>query len=334
MDSRDTADSTEPHVTTPQTTNPIATRAGPSDAPAVPRPGLSAWERFSFSAMHALLSAMLKCVSLRGLYRLGRLFGGLEWLINYKRRRRFARTLGRVLRCDLSAADRRRHTREHFMRTRCDKIFYLIVDCLPREKAAALMTIENEAVLDDLVARGKGVYFAMSHHGPQHLAAMFMALKGFKVAGVRDRREGGIRRYIQDRLDRRSSDFQRMRVLFADGYPREIYRCFKDGFLIGSAMDVGRLRAPHQRFEEVAVFGEKRSFLSGPLRVAIRCGAPAIQTFIVPQPGFRYRLDVVATLVDPADGLDEDAAVASAMQTYAANLEKYIRKQPALLTRA
>jgi len=68
--------------------------------------------------------------------------------------------------------------------------------------------------------------------------------------------------------------------------------------------------------------------------VAIRCGAPVIQTFIVPEPGFRYRLDIVATLVDPADGLDEDAAVASAMQTYAANLEKYIREQPALLTRA
>ncbi len=45
---------------------------------------------------------------------------------------------------------------------------------------------------------------------------MLLALNGYKTAGVRDRNEGPLRRYVQGRFDRRHPEFQRMRVLFAD----------------------------------------------------------------------------------------------------------------------
>ena len=54
---------------------------------------LSLWERVSFFAAHTAASALLLVLGLRGLYRCGRLLGTVEWLINYKRRRRFARAL-------------------------------------------------------------------------------------------------------------------------------------------------------------------------------------------------------------------------------------------------
>ena len=163
---------------------------------------------------------------------------------------------------------------------------------------------------------------------------MLMTLRGYKVAGVRDRAEGGLRRYVQDRFDRLYPEFQRMRVLFADGYPREIYRCFEDGFVLGSAMDVDRVRNTDQKAEEVTIFGEKRLFLIGPLRAAIRCQAPVLQAFIAAESGFRYRLDIVQTLVDPEKKVeDETAAIADAIHTYAANVERCIRAMPTLLTR-
>lgn len=312
---------------------PSATANASSQARAQDEKTVTWWENVSFTATHAALALLLRFVSLRGLYRLGRLFGTMEWLINYKRRRRFAKSLDRVLRGELTPAERRRATRDYFRRSRCDKLFYLIFDCIPRDTAVALFAISNQELLDEAVALERGVYLAMSHHGPHHIAGMLMALRGYKAAAVRDRKEGGMRRWVQRRFDRIYPEFRRMRVLFANGYPRDIYRCFKDGYILGSAMDVSRLRRSIQKVEEVTIFGEKRAFLSGPLRIAIRCGTPVLQVFIVPEKHFRYRLEVVKTLVDAEAVDDEDSAVAAAMAEYAANVERYLRATPSLLTR-
>jgi lauroyl/myristoyl acyltransferase len=287
----------------------------------------------SFTVAHAAVAGLLLVLSRDGLYRFGRLFGTIEWLVNYKRRRRFAAALAGLLGCKPTAPQRRRATREFFMRSRCDKLFYLVFDRLPRDKAMTLLSIENKTLLDSALGRGRGVYIALSHHGAHHVAAMLMALQGYKVAGVRDRREGGIRRYIQDRFDRHYPEFQRMRVIFEDSFPREIYRCFQEGFTLGSAMDVRRVRRPEQKTEEVTIFGETRPVLTGPLRIALRCRTPVLQAFILPEPGFRYRLRIVGMLVDPDEVDDEAGAVSEAARAYAANVERHIRAAPSLLSR-
>lgn len=320
--------STCPSTMRPPTTTPVISQVRPAD-PAT----LTVWEYVSFTIAHAMIGGLLACVSLSGFYRFGRIFGTLEWLINHKRRGRFSAALQRVSGRVPMARERRRATRDFFVRTRCDKLFYLILDRIPRDKLMALLSISNQALLDESLARGRGVYLAFSHHGAHHVIAMLMALKGYKTAGVRDRREGAIRRYVQQRFDRVYPEFQRMRVLFADGYPRDIYRCFRDGCLLGSAMDVSRVRDPNQRTEQVTIFGEERLFLSGPLRIALRCRAPVLQAFIVPEGGFRYRLEIVEMLVDPEKVRDEAAAVARAMHTYAANVERYLRAFPSLISR-
>ncbi len=220
------------------------------------------------------------------------------------------------------------------MHTRCDKLFYLVCDRLPRERAVGLLTVDNEPLLREAVARGHGTYTAMAHHGALHVVALLMALRGYKLAGVRDRQEGALRRWVQHRLDVLYPELGRMRVLFADTFPREIFRCFEDGYVVASAMDVSRVRFGHQKTEEVTIFGERRAFLSGPLRIAIRCGAPALQAFVIPEPGFRYRLELVELLADPRGVTDEDRAVETAMRAYAANVEKFVRAWPSLLTRA
>ena len=276
---------------------------------------------------------MLAVLGLSGLYRFGRFFGSIEWIIDYRRRRRFATAYAHVLGRQPATAERRRATREFFRRTRCDKLFYLIFDRIPRATAESLFAIENQPLLDAALARGHGVYVALSHHGSHHAAAMLLALRGYRVAGVRDRREGGLRRYVQDRFDQRYPEFRRMRVLFSDSFPRDIYRCFHEGYVVGSAMDVTRVRHANQKAEEVVIFGEKRLFLSGPLRVALRCRAPVLQAFIVPEPDFRYRLDIVGTLIDPREVEDEEAAVVEAMQTYTTNVAEYLRATPTLLSR-
>lgn len=313
-------------------TQPDAARLdGPDDsAPVEP---LTLWQRFSLGFVHALLAGLLAILSLRGLYAFARAFGTIEWLINYRKRRRFAEAMSMILGREPTHGERRRETREFFCRNRCDRIFYLILDCLPVEEVGALFSISDEPALRAALARGHGVYMALSHNGPHHVAAMLFAMCGFKIAGVRDRREGPLRRYIQQRLDRKYRGFQRMRVVFADGYPRRIYRCYEEGYVVGSAMDIGRVRDPKQKVEQVTMFGRPQIFLSGPLRVALRCKAPVLQGLLVPESGFRYRLDILGTLIDPETVPDEDAAVREAMHTYARNIETHLRRHPHLVSR-
>lgn len=294
---------------------------------------LGFWPRLSFGAAHAVTSLLLSILGLRGLYLFGRVFGTIEWLINFKRRRRFIAAFERVIGRRGTRRERLAASREFFCQSRCDKLLYLIFDRLPHERAVALVTMDNRALLDASLARGRGVYVAMSHFGPHHVAATFIALMGYPIAGVRDRNEGAMRRYMQQRWDKVHPDLKRMRVIYADTFPREIFRCFKDGYLVGSAMDVSRVRAAHQKMEEVVIFGEPRAFLSGPLRIALRSHAPIVQGFITPRRDFRYRIEVLGPLLDPDTEMDEDAAVAQAMRVYAETVERYVRGNPALLTR-
>ncbi len=294
---------------------------------------LNPWEYLSFTAAHTAASVLLFLLTLPGLHWFGRVMGTIEWLINYKRRRRFAAALEQVLGRAATGAERRRWTREYFTRSRCDKLFYLVFDRIPRDRAIRLLTIGNQELLDGAIARGRGVYVAMAHHGALHVVSFLMTLRGYKLAGVRDRREGAMRRFIQRRFDRKYPEFARMRILFADSFPREIYRCLAEEYVLASAMDVRRVRGSNQKTEEVSIFGETRSFPSGPLRIAHRCKAPVLQAFVRPEEGFRYRLEIVEMLIDPNEATEEDTAVAEAMRTYATNVEKYVRAAPSLLTR-
>jgi len=314
--------------------------AAPSDHEGATREGgtpvekpLGLWPRLSFAVAHAVTALLLRILGLRGLYIFGRVFGTIEWLINFKRRGRFIAAFERVIGRRSTLGERLAASREFFCQSRCDKLFYLIFDCLSHDRATSLATMDNRELLDSSLAKGRGVYVALSHFGPHHVAATFMALMGYKVAGVRDRNEGAIRRFVQDRWDKVHPELQRMRVIYADTFPREIFRCFRDGYLVGSAMDVSRVRAAHQKMEEVIIFGEPRAFLSGPLRIALRSGAPIVQGFITPRRDFRYHMEVLGPLIDPDAKLDEDAAVAQAMRVYAETVERYVRANPALLTR-
>jgi KDO2-lipid IV(A) lauroyltransferase len=294
---------------------------------------LTRWERFSFWTAHTTAAGLLAILGLRGLYLFSRAFGTAEWLVNYKRRRRFARALERVLGASPEAAQRRRFTREHFQQTRCDKMLYLVFDCIPRDKARELFSIQGRELLEEAIAHGRGVYVATSHHSSIHIAGLFMATSGYKVAGVRERHESGLRRYVQDRLDRKHPDFLRAKIIFHDSFPREIFRCLQQGYCLASSMDVHRLFHPHQRTEPVVIFGESRSFLSGPLRIALRCQAPALQAFLVPERDFRYRLEIVGVLIPAGGAGEEDATVSRAMRQYAECVERFVRKSPHLMSR-
>jgi hypothetical protein len=64
--------------------------------------------------------ALARGLTLPGLYRFGRFFGTVEWLINYKRRHRLTSRLQALFGEPLSRGAMRRASRRHFMRIRSD----------------------------------------------------------------------------------------------------------------------------------------------------------------------------------------------------------------------
>lgn len=296
---------------------------------------LSAWERVSFSGTHKMCGALLFVFGLRGLFLLAQAFGTLEWLINFKRRKRFRRALARVMETVPPVRERMRLTRDFFMQSRCDKVFYLIVDRLDRKQAASLLSIPRVDIFDRAIARGRGVYLAMSHHGAHHVLAMLLSLQGYRTVTIRDRNESGLRLFMQDRFDRRYPDVARLRTLFSDSYPREIYRCFSEGYIVGSAIDIRRPRQEHQKTEQLTMFGEEQAFLSGPFRVALRCGATVLQAFVTPERNFRYRMDVAETLSEsePVSSASNKELITKALRKYAKNVESTVRATPSLMSR-
>ncbi len=298
--------------------------------------GLGTLSRFKFMLARGFLWAWARCFSLKGLYLFGQFFGTLEYLINYKRRRRFRErfdeTFGQYAGQIPESVER--VCWQHCMRTRCDKLFYLIFDKLPREKIINRVKYHNREYLDEGLKRGRGAYVCMSHNGSHHVAILLMALMGYKVAGVRDPNEGNLRRYVQEKYEETFPEFRDIRMFYTDTYPRDLYRCFHDQFILGSALDVSRMRGLHLKTAKVTLFGREREFLTGTLQIALRCGAPIIQGFVVSRKNFYFHLIGTPPLVDPSTEKDTPEILQAAMQKYADNIAAHLLKYPDHISKA
>ncbi len=307
----------------------------PGDAESV-RPAVHWFVRCKFELVRGFLWLWARMFSLKGLYVFGRFFGVLEYLINFKRRERYRKALQSVFPEGLSRLRLNRIIRHYFCRTRCDKLFYLIFDRLRKDKILRRIRFHGREHLDEALARGNGVYVLLSHNGSHHVAGLLMALLGYRCAGIRDRNEGASRLYVQDMYAQTFPEIRSIRVLYADTFPRDIYRCFQENRVVGSALDVGRIRGQTLKTCPVRIFGEQREFLTGTLQIALRCRATILQAFVVSRPGFYFRLIAQPPLYVPGEnaGRDDPALVAELMQRYADGIEAHVRKHPDHLSRA
>ncbi len=304
--------------------------AEPEHADANPIPALV---RSKFAVTRAFLWLVVKCTSLTGLYILGRFFGTCEWLVNYKRRRRFQRRMKQVFGKDYDRKEMRAACRSYFMRLRCDKFYYLVFDLLSKEKIIRRTHFPQRELIDASLARGRGVYIVMSHLGAHHVAALLMCFLDYEVAVVRDRNEGSLRRYIQQRLAHRFSEVRAAKMFFADAFPRDLYRWFGNNRLLGSALDSERVRESHLKRMPVKVFGETKEYLTGTIQIALRCKASIHQGFITSKPNFNYEMTVSPPLIDPDTSDDSPDVLQKLMQAYAGNIEAHTRQYPDHISR-
>lgn len=306
-----------------------------ADESAVARRPVTGYAKLKFGFVRALLAGWVHLFSLKGLYLLGRWFGTVEYLINFRRRARYRAELRKVFPDGLSKRRAQIIIRSYFCRTRCDKLFYLVFDKLPKEKIIKRIRFVGREHLDAALERGRGIYVMLSHNGSHHVAGVLMSLLGYQCAGVRDRNEGALRVFMQQKYAETFPEFAAVRVLYADSFPREIYRCFQENRVVGSALDVSRVRGVTLKTCPVTIFGQQREFLIGTLQIALRCRATIAQAFVVSRRNFYFRLIVNEPLHVPDRKTGESAELLQElMQQYADGIAAHVREHPDHLSRA
>lgn len=296
---------------------------------------ISRVDRLKFELVRLFLLGWARLFSLKGLYLFGRCFGTIEYLINYKRRARYRRELRGVFPEGLPDARARQIVGDYFRRTRCDKLFYLIFDRLPREKILKRIRFEGREHVDAALQRGRGIYLMTSHHGSYHVAGLLMSLLGYRCAAVRDPNEGALRVYVQEKYAKTFPEYAAVRILYADAFPRDIFRAFQENRLVGTSLDVDRVRGPTLKTCPVQIFGQTRAFLTGTLQVALRCGTTIAPMFLVSARNFYYRIIVKPPFYVPVgDTAGEDPElVRRIMQAYADGIAAHVRAYPDHISR-
>ena len=289
--------------------------------------------RLKFTVGRFFLWLVIKCTTLNGLYRLGQVFGICEWALNRRRRKRYHRRMKQIFGEEYQPAIMKTQCRRYFMRTRCDKLYYLAFDLIPRDQILQRIHLPQRCLIEASLADGCGVYLAISHLGAQHVAGLLMCFLGYPLAGVRDRNESALRQYIQQRFASRFSEVGATKMFFTDAFPRNIYRWFQGNGLLASALDSDP--SSHSQLSRIGVrvFGEDREYLTGTMQIALRCKAAILQAFIVSKPNFHYVMTVTEPLVDPQSGSDSPAVLQEVMQAYASNIEAHALQHPDHMSR-
>lgn len=278
--------------------------------------------------VRTFLTGWMRCFGLPGLYKLGQFFAVLEFLCDYRRRGRVDRKLVSYFKDDFSRRQRLGITLRYFIRVRCDKMLYTIMDRVPRERILERVREININRLHDAMARRKGVYVALCHFGSHYIAGFIMALKGYDVAGLRDPKPSPVRMYIQQKYRETFPEIARMKIFPANSFPRAIYRHLQSNFIVASLIDAERKRGETTRTHPVTIFGEQRNYLAGPLQIAIRCGSPILQGFVVSRKNFHYDLIAAEPLHLPEESGDEEQLVSDVIQRYATSVERFAREHP------
>jgi lauroyl/myristoyl acyltransferase len=307
--------------------NTIASDGGPLASGGSERP-IPLFVRARIAFVRAFLVGWSRLFSMSGLYLLGQVFGTLEYLIDYKRRRRVHAKLHSLFKDEHPPQWFRHYAWRYFMRVRCDKMFYTIMDRIPRGKLMNRIKLIGREHLDEALGRGNGLYVALCHFGAHHVAGLMTALLGYGVVGVRDPRESPVRRYIQNKYRETFPEVAGMEMFMASSFPRAIYRRFKQNKLVASLLDVDRSRGENTKTQQVQFFGETREFLVGPIQIAMRCGATTIQGFIESRKNFYYRMIATPPLIDPEKVTDEETMIADVLQRYADGVERFAREHP------
>ncbi len=288
---------------------------------------LSLYIKLKYIFVRSGLVLLTKAIGLDGLYQFGRFFGFCEYLLQYKKRARIYRRLEQIYARALDPSEARKIACRYFMRIRCDKMMYTIIDKIDRKELLKRFEIEGKEYIDKSIERGKGTFLMFSHQGSHHLAGILLILSGYRILGLRDPNESPLRIYVQQQFEKNFPEFRDLQITPNDSFARTFFKAFKENQIVAAAMDVWRERE-NTRTVTVKVFGQERQFLSGMTYIALRSRSALLVGFVLSLPNFHYRVIFHPWLNNPDEDTDTPETVKTVMQKYANLIEQHVKKYP------
>lgn len=184
---------------------------------------------------------------------------------------------------------------------------------------AERVTLVGRHHLDAALRQGRGALLLSAHLGNYELGAAVAAGLGYPVQVV----------VLQHRDPRVDAFFTRQRqragvTPIAVGMAlRQGFACLKRNQLLGILAD----RDFFNHGVRLPFLGRSMSVPRGPALFSVRTGAPIVPTFLVRDPGNRFRF-IFEQPILPREGQEETAEVDRLMRASLVVLEEYIRRYP------
>jgi KDO2-lipid IV(A) lauroyltransferase len=175
------------------------------------------------------------------------------------------------------------------------------------------------ALVEQHVARGRGVIAFTGHVGSWELAGAYVAARGVPIDAVARRMNNTL---FDTYLNQARRDVG-MHVVYDDEAVRRIPRAMKEGRLVGLVADQGVMGLASTF---VSFFGRPAKTPRGPAVFALRYKVPIIFIAALLQPSGKYRLCVEE--IPAVDTGDRDADVDATVARFTAVLERTVRRYP------
>lgn len=252
---------------------------------------------------------------------LGERFGALAFALAGGERRKALASLERAFPTS-TPQERRALAKESFVHLGRAAFELACIDQLDRALDRLVeWPAEDRAVLEQALARGKGVLFISGHVGNWELLARRVALAGFPAQTI-------AKETTDPRLTRLIERFRASSGLKSiwrgqDGAAKQMLKALRHGEILGMLID------QDTRVQSVFVpfFGHPASTPRAAADLALRTGAAVVAGFCQRQPDGRYRLTFREVPFTATADPERDAVALTAQMT--SEIEQAIRQRPA-----
>lgn len=190
---------------------------------------------------------------------------------------------------------------------------------LSLDEIVAITQVEGREHMDEALAQGKGGILISAHFGNVDVLAQIPRAFGLPISGAVEHVQP--ERLFQYTLRLRTR--HGVRMIPSDGPMMELRRALKRGELIGLPSD----RSIADNTREVDFFGSPAQLPAGPVRLALRTGAPLIPGFGLRLPDNTFLARIEPALELPRTG-DREGDIMAGMEMVADVLERIISQQP------
>jgi KDO2-lipid IV(A) lauroyltransferase len=198
----------------------------------------------------------------------------------------------------------------------------LLVPFLPEEAYRERFTLENKAVVDEALAKNKGIMVLVFHFGNWEI--MGVTSRFFKrevIALARPlKRHARLNEFLNGLREATG-----LKIILNEDTATEVIRRLKENGIVAI---LGDQREKRSAAVFVELFGEKVPTSRGIAMIGMRTGAPVIPVYVVREGFLRYRLVFCEPLVMERKG-NLDELIHKNMRKVNAVLESVILKHPA-----